>query len=321
MRALHFDGALKVVSTADPIPSPGEALIAVTLAGICNTDIEISRGYMGFRGVLGHEFVGLVEAVGDPSDSAWLGRRVVGEINLGCGNCSRCEKGLVRHCAARSVLGILHKDGAMAERVTLPLRNLHTVPDGVSDAMAVFTEPVAACFEITEQLHLAPDTRIAILGDGKLGQLVAQVLSPTSADLTLVGRHASKLSRASSRGVRTAMESDALAAGSFDTVIEATGSEAGLSRALDLVRPRGTVVLKSTFHGATTLAMARVVIDEVTLVGSRCGPFAPALRALEQRRVDPTVLIDATAGLSDAVEAFAEAQRAGVLKVLIDPRR
>lgn len=319
MRALVFDGALRVLDRPEPRPSPGEALIAVRRAGICNTDVEIARGYMGFHGVLGHEFVGEVLEVHDEAHRAWVGRRVAGEINLGCGACARCLAGLSRHCKTRTVLGILGRDGALAERVTLPVANLHAVPDALDDDGAVFIEPVAACFEVLEQLKVQPDARVIVLGDGKLGLMLAQVLRATGCDLTLVGKHPRKLALAAATGVNTSHLDDEVS-GDADVVVEATGSPAGLDRALSLVRPRGTLVLKSTFHGAPAVNTARIVIDEVCVLGSRCGPFAPAARALAAGRVDPRPLIDATYPLGDAVEAFAHAQRAGVLKVLIDPR-
>lgn len=319
MRALVFDGALRVEERPDPRPSPGEALIAVRRAGICNTDVEIARGYMGFHGVLGHEFVGEVLEVRDDAHRAWVGRRVAGEINLGCGACGRCLAGLSRHCKTRTVLGILGRDGALAERVTLPVANLHAVPDALDDDGAVFIEPVAACFEVLEQLKVEPDARVVVLGDGKLGLMLAQVLRATGCDLTLVGKHPRKLEIAEATGVKTAHLDDHVP-GDADVVVEATGSPAGLDRALSLVRPRGTLVLKSTFHGAPTVNTARIVIDEVCVLGSRCGPFAPAARALAAGRVDPRPLIDATYPLRDAVAAFEHAQRARVLKVLIDPR-
>lgn len=318
MRALVLDGALRVEERPDPRPGPGEALIRVTRAGICNTDVEIARGYMGFRGVLGHEFVGVVLEVADDAERAWVGRRVAGEINLGCGACARCHQGLARHCATRTVLGILNRDGALAELVTLPLRNLHLVPEGLDDDRAAFIEPVAACFEVLEQVKVEPDARVLILGDGKLGQMLAQVLRGTGCALTLVGKHPRKLDLARARGI-DAVSLDAPLAGDADVVIEATGSPAGLDRALSLVRPRGTVVLKSTFHGSPSVATARIVIDEVCVLGSRCGPFAPAARALAEGRVDPLPLVDATYPLREALAAFEHAQRPGVLKVLIDP--
>lgn len=318
MRALVFDEGLRVTERPDPVPAAGEALIRVRRAGICNTDVEIARGYMGFRGVLGHEFVGEVLAVADDAHRGWIGQRVAGEINLGCASCLRCHQGLSRHCAARTVLGILGRDGALAELVTLPVRNLVAVPDALDDERAAFIEPVAACFEVLEQLKVEPDSRVLILGDGKLGQLLAQVLRATGCALTLVGRHPRKLDLAAAQGIR-AVSSDESIEGDADVVIEATGSPAGLDRALSLVRPRGTVVLKSTFHGAPAVATSRIVIDEVCVLGSRCGPFAPAVRALTEGRVNPTGLIDATYPLRDALAAFEHAQRAGVLKVLIDP--
>lgn len=318
MRALVFDGALRVREVPTPTAAAGEALIRVRRAGICNTDVEIARGYMGFRGVLGHEFVGEVVSVTDARDGAWVGRRVAGEINLGCGDCARCRAGLSRHCAARTVLGILGRDGALAEYVALPVGNLHAVPDALDDDGAAFIEPVAACFEVLEQVHVEPDARVVVLGDGKLGQMIAQVLRGTGCDLTLVGRHPRKLALARARGI-DAVSSDAELQGDADIVVEATGAPAGLDRALSLVRPRGTVVLKSTFHGTPAVATSRIVIDEVRVVGSRCGPFAPAIRALAHGRVDPRGMIDARYGLGDAEAAFEHAQRAGVLKVLIDP--
>lgn len=316
MRALCFDSSLRVREVPAPEPGPGEALIRVTLAGICNTDIEIARGYMGFGGTLGHEFVGVVESC--PSRPALVGRRVVGEINLGCGECPRCRRDLSRHCPHRSVLGILKKDGALAERVTLPIANLHEVPDDLPDEKAVFVEPLGAAFEILEQVRVEPGHRVAVLGDGKLGLLCAHVLAGAGCELWLAGKHPKKLAIAAAAGARVAAATEPLE-GDFDVVVEATGAEQGLERALSLVRPRGTVVLKSTFHGAPRVETSRVVIDEVSVVGSRCGPFAPAIRAMSRGRVDPTPLIDATYPLSDAVAAFEHAQKPGVLKVLIRP--
>lgn len=317
MRALRFDGQLRIDDASTPEPGPGEALVRVTLAGICNTDIEIARGYMGFAGVLGHEFVGVVEACHDEQHRGLVGKRVVGEINLGCGRCKRCRHDLSRHCPHRTVLGILGKDGALAERLTLPVVNLHEVPPALADERAVFAEPLGACYEILEQLRVEPGWRVAVLGDGKLGLLCAHVLAATGCELWLAGRHERKLAIAERAGARVARGDGP--EGEFDVVVEATGSPAGLDRALSLVRPRGTVVLKSTFHGAPAVQTARIVIDELTVLGSRCGPFAPALRALAAGRVDPTPLVDATYPLADAVEAFAHAQRPGVLKVLVRP--
>lgn len=311
MKALRFFGAPEVVDVDVPEPAEHEALIRVRRAGICSTDLEIVRGYMGFEGTLGHELVG--EVVG-ANERGWVGARVTGEINLACGACERCLRGLGRHCATRTVMGILGKDGCFAEYLTLPLRNLHRVPDGLSDALAVFAEPLAAAYEILEQLHIAPTDRVAILGDGKLGSLIAMVLLQTGAEVVVIGRHAHKLERLAPLGIRTALAGDDLA-GDFDVVVEATGSAAGFERARALLRPRGTLVLKSTYHGKLELDAAPLVIDEITVVGSRCGPFAPALRALSGGRVDPTPLIEDSFALADGVRALEKAAERGVRKV------
>lgn len=311
MKALRFFGVPEVVDVDVPEPAPHEALIRVTRAGICSTDLEIAKGYMGFEGTLGHELVG--EVVGAP-EPGWVGARVTGEINLSCGECERCRRGLGRHCATRTVLGILGKDGCFAEYVTLPVRNLHRVPDGLSDALAVFAEPLAAAYEILEQLHIAPTDRVAILGDGKLGSLIAMALQQTGAELLVVGRHAHKLERLAALGIRTALADDDLGA-DLDVVVEATGSAAGFERARSLLRPRGTLVLKSTYHGQLELDAAPLVIDEITVVGSRCGPFGPALRALSEGRVDPTPLIEDSFALRDGVRALERAAERGVRKV------
>ena len=314
MKALRFDGRPAVVEIDAPAPRPGEARVRVRLAGICSTDLHITRGYMSFTGTLGHELVGEVVTHPDPS---WIGRRVTAEINLACRICARCRRGLGRHCGARTVLGILGKDGCFAEEVTLPIENLHAVPDGVSDELAVFTEPLAAAFEILEQVHVPPASRVAVLGDGKLGILCALVLAGTGADVILIGRHDEKLAHAAAH-VRTAT-SDARIDGAFDLVVEATGTAEGFARARELTAPRGTLVLKSTFHGATKLSTAPLVIDEITLVGSRCGPFPPALRALAARRIDPSPLIEATFPLTEGVRALEAASRRGARKVLLRP--
>lgn len=287
----------------------------VRLAGVCATDLEICRGYMGFTGVLGHEFVGEVEACDDP---AWVGERVAGDINLACGACSECKVGLDRHCPHRTVLGILGKDGCFAQHLTLPTRNLHSVPAQVSDEAAVFTEPLAAAFEILEQVPLRPQDRVLVLGDGRLGLLCALALKTSGATLTLAGRHARKRAIVEARGVR-GVAGDELGSERFDVVVEATGSPSGLRAAVDRVRPRGTLVLKSTYQGAPDLDTAKLVIDEITLVGSRCGPFPRALEAMANASVDPTPLIDARYPLSDGLAAFARAGEKGVLKVLLEP--
>ena len=268
---------------------------------------------MGFRGVLGHEFVGEVE---EADDADWLGRRVVGEINCGCGTCSYCLRGLERHCPSRSVLGILDRDGAFAEHLTLPLRNLHVVPDAIPDEEAVFTEPLAAALEIPEQVPLRPTDEVAVLGDGRLGSLIAQVLHLFGCSLLVVGRHEEKLAILRRRGIET-VAPDEVEERSFDLVVEATGSAEGLQTAIGLSRPRGTVVLKSTVASTTSFDTARLVVDEITVVGSRCGPFEPALRLLEQRSVDVRSMISATFPLTQGEEAMEYAARRDALKVLL----
>jgi threonine dehydrogenase-like Zn-dependent dehydrogenase len=315
VRALRFSSAgLSLEQLDPPRRGAGEALVRVRCAGICSTDLEIARGYMGFAGTLGHEFVGVVEEADDP---AWLGARVAGEINLSCGQCRMCQRGLGRHCPTRSVLGILGKDGCFAEYLTLPERNLHRVPDRISDRLACFVEPVAACYEILEQVRIAPDDAIVVLGDGKLGQLIARVLAERGLTPILAGRHDHKLALARARGVQ-AERPEALTAKAFDVVIEATGSPGGMQRAIELVRPRGTLVLKSTYHGPLTLDAAPLVIDEITLVGSRCGPFEPAIATLAAGRLPTGDLVDATFPLTEGIAAFERAATAGVLKVLIE---
>lgn len=316
MKALVFDsGRPRVVERRDPIPAPGEAVIRVTLAGICGTDLEIAEGYMEFAGVPGHEFVGVVESAPDP---AWVGRRVVGEINAGCGSCPACAAGLGRHCPTRTVLGILGRDGAFAERLALPLANLHEVPEGVPDVAAVFAEPLAAAYEVLEQVRVRPGDATAVIGDGRLGQLCARVLARAGAPPLVVGRHAAKLALAAAAGARTAPEDAAIPRG-FDVVVEATGEPSGLRRAIALVRPRGTIVLKSTYHGAAPLALAPVVIDEITVVGSRCGPFAPALDHLASDASSLAALVTARYALDDAAHAFATAASRDAMKVVVAP--
>jgi threonine dehydrogenase-like Zn-dependent dehydrogenase len=298
---------------AQPQREPLEALVRVRMAGICNTDLEIARGYMNFIGTLGHEFVG---TVADADDPQWIGARVAGEINLACGQCALCERNLGRHCATRRVLGILGKDGCFAEYLTLPLGNLHRVPAGLSDEAACFIEPIAACYEITEQLYVSSHDRIAVLGDGKLGQLITMVLANLGAAPVLVGKHARKLELAQRRGLAIATPEE-LTAKSFDLVVDATGSPSGIQHALTLLRPRGTLVLKSTYHGALTLDAAPLVIDEITVIGSRCGPFVPAIVGLASDALRPEQLIDAVYPLRDAERALQRASEPGVLKVLL----
>lgn len=315
MRALLWDGVqARVVDQARPARADLMAVVRVALAGVCNTDLELVKGYMGFRGVLGHEFVGTVT---DASPD-WIGCRVVGEINFACGQCPTCAQALPRHCPRRRVMGIQGADGAFAEYVAVPFANLHRVPDSVDDEQAVFAEPLAAAFEILEQVSDVRETSAVVLGDGKLGLLAAQVLHAAGARVSVVGRHERKLGILRRRGIATVHLSDwqpSLA----DVVVEATGSAAGLGLAIAATRPRGTLVLKTTVAEGVSLNLAPLVINEITVVGSRCGPFAPALRALETGSVDVGALVDARFGLDDGVEALQRAAVPGTLKVLIRP--
>jgi len=306
---LSFDPAYP-----DPEPTSGEALVRVTLAGICNTDLELIKGYMGFRGVLGHEFVGTVEASPDP---VLLGQRVVGEINAYCGECPTCLAGRPSHCPHRTTLGISGRDGAFADFLTLPAHLLHVVPETVSDRSAVFTEPLAAALQIPEQVALRPTDRVVVLGDGKLGLLVAQVLALTGCHLVAVGRHDSKLDILRRRGIAVRLAGETLSAGEADIVVECTGSSGGFAAARRLLRPRGTLVLKSTYHGQTSVDLSSLVVDEIAVVGSRCGPFAPALRLLAAGLVDVESFVDAVYPLDEGLAAFERATTRGTLKVLL----
>jgi threonine dehydrogenase-like Zn-dependent dehydrogenase len=289
-------------------------LVKVHLAGICATDLQIFQGYMGFRGVPGHEFVGSVSE--GPRDL--LGKRVVGEINFGCGRCENCARGLSRHCPNRSVMGILNADGAFAEYVAVPAANLHLVPDKVSDEEAVFTEPLAAAFEILEQVQLNLGDQVLVLGDGKLGNLCAQVLRVTGASVTALGKHEDKLKLIKRAGVRTILLTD-WQPRQFDVIVEATGSASGLELALGAVRPRGTLVLKSTIAGNHDVSLAPIVVNEITVIGSRCGLFVPALEALEEKSVAVTPLIEKVYSLNDWVDAVKHATRQGARKILLRP--
>jgi threonine dehydrogenase-like Zn-dependent dehydrogenase len=316
MKALRFENnQLKLAEIAKP-KADSEALIRVTKTGICNTDLEIVRGYAGFSGTLGHEFVGIVE---ESDDQTWIGKRVVGEINAGCGRCEKCLAGDSRHCQLRTVLGIHGRDGAHAEFLTLPVSNLLEVPANVPDEQAVFVEPLAAAYGITEQLEISENTRVAVIGDGKLGILCAFALSLKSPNLVLVGKHREKLNLAAKRNIEGILLSDAVPAlnRSFDVVVEASGSESGFATALDLLKPRGRMVLKSTFQGKTNLEMWRVVVDEITITGSRCGKFAPALRLLEKGLVNVADLISEEFPLEKGVRAMSRAAEKGVMKVLL----
>lgn len=348
MQALWLeDGSLRVREDV-PVPSPprGEALVRVTLAGICNTDVELVRGYYPYRGILGHEFVGVVE----DGPVAMVGQRVVGEINAVCGECAACKGGRPTHCERRTVLGIVNRDGAFAEYLSLPVENLHEVPEVVSDQEAAFTEPLAAALQIQEQIEVEAGHRVLVVGDGKLGQLVAQTLALTDCDLLVVGRHPTKLRLLESPGISVATVGSSDSAGAnteeppraspdaaspagapgevagdgvepappFDIAVECTGNTEGFALARRMLRPRGTLVMKSTYAGELTFDASSLVVDEITLVGSRCGPFRPALDLLAQGKVSVEPLVDARYSLAEALEAFEHAQRPGVLKVLLE---
>lgn len=294
----------------------GECLIRVRMAGICGTDLQLLEGYAGFRGIPGHEFVGTVEDVSSAADASWVGTRVAGEINVGCGSCAWCRRGEKEHCPERTVVGIRGRDGAFADYLSLPSTNLHAIPDSVDDEVAVFVEPVAAACRILQQIEIGEDTRVAVLGDGRLGLLIAQVLATRSPHVVVFGKHENKLALARGMGLevkaRTAADTQA-----FDVVVDATGRPAGLAEALDIVRPRGILVMKSTFHGDAPVATWPAVVHEVTLVGSRCGPFADAIALLATGAVQVKPLIGRVTALDDYESAFADARRG--LKILLRP--
>ena len=320
MKAIVFDKELKLVNDyKKPVPQEGEALVRVTLAGICNTDFEITKGYMGYVGVLGHEAVGVVEEIND-DDKSLLGKRVVAEISYGCkkADCPYCAEKLYRHCPDRHTLGIWRKDGVFAEYFTMPLETLFEVPENVPDEQAVFVEPLAAACEITEQLHIKPMEKVIVLGDGKLGLITALTLNAQNYDVTLVGKHENKLDIAKAQGVKTKLLSDLKVEKIYDVVVEATGSISGFETALALTKPRGVLVLKSTVAASKEFNLAPIVIDEITVLGSRCGQFPPALRLLASEKVDFSPLISAKFKADDAIEAFEKNKEKNTLKVLIE---
>ena len=315
MKALIFDKKLKFIEDyPKPVPKAGESLIKVTMAGICNTDIEITRGYMGFTGILGHEFVGIVE---ETSNHKLKGKRVVGEINCPCGNCHLCKKGLGKHCRNRTVLGIQNRDGAMAEYLILPDENLHVVPDNVDDKSAAFTEPLAAAFEITDSFHIKPTDRVLVLGDGKLGLLCSQVVANTSCELLVAGKHREKLEILEKRGIKTISPEKLDEGNLFDFVVECTGKPEGFSMARKMVRPRGTIIQKSTFAKNIEINISMLVVDEIKLDGSRCGPFKPAVEALRLGNIDVESLITDIFPFDDAIKAFDRSMEKGVMKILL----
>jgi threonine dehydrogenase-like Zn-dependent dehydrogenase len=314
MRALTYDGKTAVVADVPrPELAQDSALVRVTVAGVCNTDIELVKGYMAFRGILGHEFVGVVEE----GPEEWRGERVVGEINFACESCPICYEGLQRHCPSRRVMGIVDADGSFAEYVNVPISNLHTVPASVADDVAVFAEPLAAAYEVLEQVHVMPNQECLVLGDGKLGLLVAQVLRQAGAHVLVVGHHEKNLEILAQRDIRTVRERD-WNPSLYSLVVDATGSVGGLQKALAATRPRGTVVLKSTTATKARLDLSTLVVNEIRVVGSRCGPFPPALRALETGSIDVASLITHRTSLANCDEALRRAGDRGQLKVLVE---
>ena len=307
------DHQIKLADVQQP-DRPDEALIKIRMAGICSTDLELVKGYYPYTGILGHEFVG--EVVSAP-DAAWIGQRVVGEINAVCGKCEACLNGRSTHCENRTVLGIADRNGVFAEYTSLPLKNLYRVPNSVPDEQAVFVEPLAAALEIQEQIKLQKTDRVLLIGAGRLGQLIAQTLALTGCDLHVVARSLRSQQLLTARGINVIAEAD-IQSQKWDVVIEATGSTDGFTLARRAVRPRGTMVLKSTYKGDMNVNISSIVVDEITVLGSRCGPFEPALRLLETREIDPSVLISDRYKLTDALKAFEKAAQPGVLKVLLE---
>jgi len=314
MRALVFDGKVRLQRRrAEPRPAKGEALIQVHLAGVCATDLEIVRGYMGFAGVLGHEFVGTVI----DGSRAWQGKRVVGEINCVCRRCDMCRRGLAKHCRKRTVLGIAGRDGCFADLVALPEQNLHEVPASLSDEEAVFVEPLAAAFQVVKQCPVEPRDRVTVIGSGRLGLLVAQVLAASGCKLDVVGRNPKTLEFCEKKGIQTIELGELVAKADRDVVVDCTGSPEGFDLAMRLVRPRGSIVLKSTYAEPARLNMAPLVVNEVTVLGSRCGPFPDALAALARKQIDVLAMISRQLDLDRGVEALALANEPDVLKVLL----
>lgn len=322
MKAVVFDEGLKLDNNyPKPIPQKGEALIKVTLAGICNTDYEITKGYMGYKGVLGHEFVGIVEDINSnkPEDMAWVGKRVAAEISWGCDdpNCEWCAKKNYRHCPDRHTIGIWKKDGCFAEYLTIPTNILFEIPENVPDEQAVFVEPLAAACEIMEQLHIEPMKKVLVLGDGKLGLTTALALNAFNLDVLLVGKHQNKLDIASKQGVKTQVLDTFTPEKIYDVVVEATGTASGFETSMSLTKPRGVLVLKSTVATGKELNLAPIVIDEITVLGSRCGQFPPALRLLKNNRIDFKPFISGVYKIDDAIEAFEKNKEKETLKILL----
>jgi threonine dehydrogenase-like Zn-dependent dehydrogenase len=315
MQGLWLENNQLQLRTDIPIPEApqGEALVRVLRAGICNTDLELIKGYYPYTGIIGHEFVGVVEQ----GPKELINHRVVGEINAACGYCRFCRRGQPTHCENRTVLGIVNRNGAFAEYLSLPIENLHLVPENVSTEAATFTEPIAAALEIQEQVKICENDRVLVVGDGKLGQLIAQTLALTGCELLVVGRHKEKLVNLAARGIKTGL-TDSVTDRYFDISVDCTGNPEGFATARRALRPRGTLILKSTYAGNLSLDASSLVVDEITLIGSRCGPFVPALELLATGKVDIQSLIHGNYSLSQGLEAFEKAQTKGVLKVLLE---
>ena len=320
MKALVYDEKLKLVDNyPKPVLSDEEVLIRTVMVGICNTDFEITKGYMGYKGVLGHEFVGIVVEVGKNVNKDIVGKRVVGEINCACEECSWCHNGLQRHCPNRSTLGIYKKDGCFSEYFTLPYKNVFVISDNIDDITATFTEPLAAAYEILEQVHIKPDSKVALLGDGKLGLCISLVFKALNIDFVHIGKHENKLKISKDLGVKTKLLSELTEKDRkvFDVVIEATGSTGGFETSVSLVKPRGVLVLKSTITAKEGLNLASIVVDEINIVGSRCGKFAPILRLLEDGKIDVKPLVEKVYNIEDFIEAFDNNSKKDTLKVLV----
>lgn len=316
MKAAVFDGKNMNFQENYPQSNSEEALVKITLAGICGTDLEILDGYMDYHGILGHEFVGVVIK---SANKDLIGKRVVGEINVGCGKCESCENGMERHCPNRTVLGILHRNGAFAEFLSLPEKNLYVIPDNITDEQAVFVEPLAAAFEIIEQVQLNNNWKIAIVGDGRLAQLIANVLKLHCSNIVCFGRHKNKLANLQKLGINTKIGITSSDEHQFDLVVEATGNNSGFADTMKLVKPRGTVILKSTVASRENLDLTPAIINEITLVGSRCGKFKPAIEALSSKKVSVDNLIDSTFPLEKYLEAIQHAKKPDTLKVFLKP--
>ena len=316
MKATFFDGKQMILDENYTNPEFNETLVRVSLAGICGTDLEILDGYMQYNGILGHEFVGVVEK---STNSDIIGKRVVGEINAGCGNCDSCIKGMERHCPSRTVLGILKRNGAFAEFLSLPEKNLHVIPDTISDEQAVFVEPLAAAFEINEQVSLKPEWNVAVVGDGRLAQLIIQVIKLTCSNITCFGKHEKKLEGLVQSGTKIKLGIESTDEQLFDLVIEATGSNSGFTDTMKLVKPRGIVVLKSTIASQENLDLTPTIINEITLIGSRCGLFKPAIDALATRKISVDSMIDSVFPLEKFEDAITYAKKPDTLKVFLKP--